>query len=88
MHSDENSPEITNNLLLFHTKTNNWKNIEATGSIPMSGHAAVVVHGTMYVFFGYNKDHVFLDRVQKLKLSKLNSNLKYMYVNFYEFLKL
>lgn len=71
MYSDDGNPEITKDLLLFDTKTNNWKNkMEISGGIPVTGHAAVVIQGTMYVFFGYNKDHTFSTKVQKLDLSK------------------
>ena len=60
---------ITNDLLEFKLNTNSWEKHESD-AIPVTGHASVVVSpGHMYSFFGYNSKHIFVNTVQKLKLS-------------------
>jgi hypothetical protein len=60
-------PVISNNMLEFKRDTNFWEK-HNSNAIPVTGHASVVIHGHMYVFFGYNDEYLFLNKVQKLNL--------------------
>ena len=63
-------PLVSNDLLEFKKDTNSWHSCDTCAAIPVTGHASVVVHGDMYVFFGYNDEYMFLNKVQKLNLNQ------------------
>lgn len=61
-------PKITNDLLEFNSKTNSWQRHDSSNSLPVTGHAAVRIINDMYIFFGYNEDYTFVNKVQKFDL--------------------